>query len=135
MAVSNGTVWSVETIKADDRDPLQFAAVYFNLLAQTYAQANGGILTGIAALINASRRNGKTITLQSAAIWQPARKLGVEDVFFGLKTVAIAGADITFKVTLGAGGNALDLATEFTDATLLPAQGTPFGLLVGFTEA
>ncbi len=63
MAVVSGTVHSVETIKAADRDVLQAAIVYFTL-SGTYAQADNAILSGVPTLIQNSRRNGR---MQAAA--------------------------------------------------------------------
>lgn len=135
MAVTNGAILSVTTEKApDQRDPLGRSVAFFTM-SGTYAQANSSILAGVAALIQGSRRNGKTLTMQAVQVRQLARKQGAEDVLLGLKTIAISTADITFKLTLGAGANAVDLATEFTDATLIPTQGTPFALEVLWTEA
>lgn len=134
MAVTSGTVSSVETIKGDDRDPLQFAVVYFTM-SGTYAQADNSILAGVPTLINNSRRNGKTVTMKSVALWQAARISATPDLFMALKTVAISSSDVTFEITLGATSGAIDFTTEFTDATALSAQATPFGILVGFVES
>jgi hypothetical protein len=133
MAVVNGTVHSVETIRAANIDPMQFAAVYFTM-AGTYAQADNGLLVGVAALIAASRRNGKTITLRTASLWQLARKTSNPALLMGLKTVAIASADVSFEVTEAATANTVELSTELANGAV-PEQSVPFGILVGFTEA
>lgn len=134
MAVTSGTVQSCEVIKANDRDPLFFAAVYFTM-SGTYDTSLNSILTGVAALIQDSRRNGKTVTMKTVGLWQPARKSAAPEILLGLKTVAISTNDVTFEVTLGSSANVLDISTEFTNSTALPTQSVPFGILVGFTEA
>ena len=134
MAVVSGTVSSVEIIKGNDRDPLLFANVFFTV-SGTYAQADNGILTGVAGLIGASRRNGKTLTLRSVGMWQPARRASDPSLLLGMKTVAISTNDVTFEITNGSTANTIEFSTEFTDGAAVPSQATPFGLLVGFTEA
>jgi hypothetical protein len=135
MAVTSGTILSVTTEKApDQRDPLGRSVVFFTV-SGTYAQANNSQLLAVATLIQNSRRNGKTLTMQALSVRQLARKQGAEDVLLGIKTLAISTNDITFEITLGGGSNAVDLSTEFTDATPLPTQGTPFGVEVLWTEA
>lgn len=135
MAVTSGTVHSVAVLKDDAlNDKLKVALVLFTM-SGTYAQANNSQLLAVPTLIQNSRRNGKTVTLVDAMLWQAARSAADPDVLLGLKTVAISTADITFEITLGAGANALDTSTEFTDSTAIPAQDTPFGLAVLFTEA
>jgi hypothetical protein len=133
MATLNGTVHSVETIKANDRDPLQFAAVLFTV-AGTYVQADNAQLVGVPTLIQNSRRNGKTVTMRSVGLWQPARKETDATLFMALKTVAISSADVTFEVTESATAGTIDFSTELA-AGAVPAQATPFGIIVGFTEA
>lgn len=136
MAVTTGTVYSVETIKANDRDPVQWAVVYFTM-SGTYNQTDNSSLVGVAALIQASRRNGKTVTIGSSdmlSMWQPARKVSNPALYMGLKTISLSGADVLFEITEGATAGVVDFATELA-AAAIPAQATPFGLLVGFTEA
>lgn len=135
MAVTSGTVHSVITEKAPDHvDPLGRSVVFFTM-SGTYAQANNSILSSVATLIQASRRNGKTLTMKAVAFRQCARKSSSPDVLLGCKTVAISTNDITFELTLGGGSNAVDLSSEFTDATSIPTQSTPFGIEVLWTEA
>lgn len=135
MAVTSGTVYSVATLKDDALvDGLKVALVLFTV-SGTYAQADDSILAAVPTAIQASRRNGKTVTIRDAMLWQAARSATDPDVLLGAKTVAVSGADITFEVTLGGGANALDLSSEFTDATALPSFHTPMGFGVLFTEA
>jgi len=136
MAVSTGTITSVESLKANDLNPLQFAVVYFRIPAtETYAQANDGIINAVPTAIQNSRRNGKTVTMKTVGLWQPARKESDPSVILALKTVAISSANVTFEVTLSATANTLDISSEYTNATAMVAQSDPFGILVGFTEA
>lgn len=128
MAAVTGTVWSVATTVSDAVTPVQQALVLFTC-SGTYAQADNGILAGVAALISASRRNGKTCTLLGCMIGQPASNATDLTKILGLKTVAISTADITFEITDN------DYTTEFADATALTAQSRPFGIVVAFTEA
>lgn len=129
MAVTSGTVSSVHTIKSNAVTDLQVAEILFTM-SGTYAQADDSILTGVAALIQNSRRNGKTVTLVDAMRGQPASSpAGAPTTFMSIKTVAISTADITFEITLG------DYTTEYTDATAIATQDRPFSLLVAFTEA
>ena len=135
MAVTSGTVHSVAVLKDDAlNDKIKVALVLFTM-SGTYAQADNSILSGVPTLIQNSRRNGTTVTIKDAMIWQAARSAADPDVLLGMKTVAISTNDITFELTLGAGANALDLSSEFTDSTAIPSQDTPFGLAVVFTEA
>ena len=135
MAVTSGTVYSVATLKDDALvDGLKVALVLFTM-SGTYAQADNSQLLLVTTAIQDSRRNGKTVTIRDAMLWQAARTLTDPDVLLGLKTVAVSGSGLTFELTLGGGANALDLTTEFTDATAIPTQDTPFGVAVLFTEA
>lgn len=135
MAVTSGTVYSVASLKDDALvDGLKVALVLFTM-SGTYAQADNSQLLAVDQAIEDSRRNGKNVTMRDAMLWQCARSLTDPDVLLGLKTVAVSGADLTFEITLGGGANALDLTTEFTNATALPTQDTPFGVAVLFTEA
>lgn len=126
MAVVNGTVHSVHTLKADSVGPIQLAEILFTV-SGTYAQADNGLLAGIATLIQNSRRNGKTVTMVGLAPSQAAND--VNGNYYGLKTVAISTNDATFEITLNSP------TTEFTDATALPAQSRPFGIAVAFYES
>lgn len=131
MAVVNGTVHSVHTIRADAVGKgvaaLQLAEILFYITSGTYAQADNAQLQGLAALISASRRNGKTITLVDVAPSQAASKSS-DGAMVGMKTVALAGADATFELTDS------DWTTELGNGAV-PAQHRPFGLLVAFTES
>lgn len=133
MATLNGAVHSVETIRANNVDPLQHAAVYFTV-GGTYVQADNANLLGVATLIQNSRRNGKTVTMRTVTLWQPARKESNPALFMALKTVAISTNDVTFEITEGATAGTIDFSTELA-AGAVPAQSVPFGILVGFTEA
>jgi hypothetical protein len=128
MAVVAGTVHSVHTLKSDAVTPLQIAEILFTV-SGTYAQADNGILSGVAALIQNSRRNGKTVSLVGVMLSQTASQAADLTKFLSLKTVAIATADVTFEITDN------HYSTEFADATALVAQSRPFGIAVSFTEA
>ena len=134
MAVSTAVVHSVQTIKSDyigvlGAGSVQLAEVLFTIpTTETYAQADNGILTGVAALISASRRNGKTVNLLGVAPSQSASQDSDRTKFFGLKTVAISSADVTFEVTDN------HVTTELAGAAM-PAQDRPFGIVVAFYES
>lgn len=133
MAVTTGTITSVDTIIPDNRETgLQVARVLFTI-SGTYAQANNSQIQAVTTAIQNSRRNGKTVTLVDAMVCQPA--LTTDGYILGAKTLAISTADITFELTISASLNTLDMSTEYGDATAIKAQGTPMGFLVSFTEA
>jgi hypothetical protein len=133
MAVTLGTLHSVQTIRAASMDPVQIAEVLFTM-SGTYAQADDSRLVGVDALIAASRRNGKTCAIKAAMGCQPARKDSNPALFMGLKTVAVSGADVMFEITEGGAAGQVDLSTELA-AGPIPAQATPFSILVSFTES
>lgn len=134
MALTLGTIVSTSTVKPDrDETGLQAELVLFTV-AGTYAQANGSKVAAVDAAIQNSRRNGKTVTLVDAVLWQPAFDGVTAGKLLAANTVAVSGSDVTFHVTEGAAG-VLDLATEFADATALPASMSPMGMLVTFTES
>lgn len=130
MAVVSGTVHSVNTVEglAGSVGSLQVAQILFTV-SGTYAQADNGILTGVAALISASRHNGKTVTLVDCMGGIEATKGTDPSVYMYCKGAAVSSADITFEITLSS------FTTEYTDATAVVAQGRPFSLLVAFTES
>jgi len=131
MAVTSGTVHSVCTIKsgyASASSIVQVAEILFTV-AGTYAQADNSILTGVAALITASRRNGRVITLLGACPSQNGSSQADPSIYLGLKTVAVASADVTFEITLSSA------TAEYTDATALPTFDRPLGICVAFTES
>lgn len=141
MAVTSGTIWSVETIKSSHQDDVQIAHVLFNM-SGTYAQADDSQLLSVAAAIEDSRRNGKTVTLLDGMAGQQARLASDPSLMMSVATdaaVAVTGsgrtAGFTFTLTLGSVAGTPDTTTEHTDATAIGAQSTPFGLLVAFTEA
>jgi hypothetical protein len=127
MALTSGTVWSVDTLKSSSVSRLQVAEVLFTM-SGTYDQASNSSLVGVPTLIQNSRRNGKTVSLVAAMPGTPATKDSDPSAFMGLKTVAISSNDITFELTDG------DFTTELA-AAAIPAQDRPFMLLVAFTEA
>lgn len=127
MAVTSGTVQTVDTLVSDAVSPLQVARIKFTM-SGTYAQADNSILSGIGTLINNSRRNGKTVTLVDCMVGTPATKVSNPAAIMGVKTVAISSADITFELTDG------DYSTELAGGAI-PAQDRPFEILVAFTEA
>lgn len=126
MAAVTGTVHSVQTIKSDAVGSLQIAEVLF-YLSGTYVQADNGILAGVAALIQNSRRNGKTVTMRGVMAGTPGTKES-DNAELTLGTVAISTADVTFAVNLA------DYSTELAGAAM-PAQNRPFSIMVAFTEA
>lgn len=127
MAVTNGTVHSVDTLMSEAVSPLQVARIKFTM-SGTYAQSDNSLLAGIATLINNSRRNGKTVTLVDAMAGTPATKASNPAAILSVKTVAISSADLTFELTDG------DYSTELANGAI-PAQDRPFEVLVAFTEA
>lgn len=130
MAAVTGTVHSVRTLEggAWDRE-FQLAEVLFTISSsQTYAQADNGILAGVAALISGSRRNGMTPSLKAVMAGRPATKTSNPAAIMSLKTVAISTNDVTFEVTDG------DWSTELANGAM-PDQNRPFSILVAFTEA
>jgi hypothetical protein len=127
MAAVTGTVHSVDTVISDATSPVQVARILFTV-AGTYAAADNGILTGVAALIGASRRNGGgTLNLIGVAPAQAASKASSPETYMGLKTCAISSADVTFEVTDNSH------TTEIADGAF-PSQARPFGILVSFIE-
>ena|SRR6188768_1367154 len=127
MTAVAGAVHSVHTLKSDYAQRVQLAEVLFTV-SGTYAAADNGILTGVAALIQNSRRNGQTVTLVGVCGSQAASKSSDPTNYLSLKTVAIASADVTFEVTDNSD------TTEIADGAF-PAQSRPFGIVVAFTEA
>lgn len=127
MTAVAGAVHSVHTLKSDFNQRVQLAEILFTV-SGTYAAGDNGILTGVAALIQNSRRNGKTVTMVGVAPSQAASKESNPASYMSLKTMAISSADITFEVT-----DASD-TTEIADGAF-PAQARPFGMVVAFTEA
>lgn len=135
MAVTSGTITNIATINAGPAgDGLQHAVVLFTM-SGTYAQADNSTVAAVGAAITAQRRNGKTVTLRDVMIWQAARSQAAPGTLLAMKTLAVSTDAITFEITLSATENTIDLSTEFTDATAIPAQSTPFGVVVAFTEA
>lgn len=130
MAVLAGVVHSVETVPgyAGSVGTLQVANILFTVTG-TYVQADNAILEGVAALIQNSRRNGKTVTLVATLGGTEATSAADPDVYMWCKTAAISTADITFEITLSS------FSTEHTNSAALPATARPFSLLVAFTEA
>lgn len=127
MAVTSGTVWSVQTIKSDAVSLLQIAEVLFTM-SGTYDQSANSQLLGVPTLIQNSRRNGKAVTMVGLLPSTPATKASSPGAFMGVKTLAISTNDITFELTDG------DFSTELAAAGI-PAQDRPFAVLVAFTEA
>lgn len=132
MATLEGSVHSVEIIRASDRDPLMLAAVYFTVTG-TYVQADDATLLTVPDLIQNSRRNGKTATMKAVAMIQPARKASNGE-FLTLGSPTIDSTAIDFSIVDQASTTSISGTTELA-AGAVPAQGVPFGLLVTFTEA
>jgi hypothetical protein len=134
MAITPAAILSTCNVKPDrDETGLQ-AELVLVTVSGTYAQANGSKASAVDAAISAGRRNGKTVTIVDAVLWQPAFDGLNAGKLLGATTVAVSGSDVTFHVTEGAAG-VLDLATEYPDATALPASMSPMGFLVTFTES
>lgn len=136
MALTTGTVHSVQTLRADSIAPFtlssvltgqQYAEVFFTM-SGTYDQSANSSLVGVPTLIQNSRRNGKTVTMNGVMGGQPASKASAPDSMMATKTVAISSADVTFELTDG------DFSTELA-AAAIPAQSRPFSIVVAFTEA
>jgi hypothetical protein len=126
MAVTSGTVHSVDTLISESVSGLQVARVLFTM-SGTYAQADNSILSDVDDLINNSRRNGKTVTLVDTMGATPATKESGGTIM-GVANAAVSGANITFNLTDG------DYTTELANGAI-PAHARPFSLLVSFTEA
>lgn len=131
MAVTNGTIKEVSTLRADIMTPsgaaVQWAFVVFTM-SGTYAQGDNSSVLAIPTAIQNSRRNGKTVTLRDAMLGQAATKASDPTAFMSLKTVAVSTNDVTFEITDA------DHTTELANGAI-PDQERPFGLLVAFTEA
>lgn len=127
MTVTSGTISTVDTLISSAVSPLQVARLTFTM-SGIYAQDDNSILTGVAALIAASRRNGRTATMVDVMAGEPASKASDPAAIMGVKTVAISTNDVTFELTDG------DYSTELADGAI-PAQERPFSILVAFTEA
>lgn len=136
MAVVSAEKHLIDFVKVNDRDPIQIAFILFFLPSSaTYAQGDNAILSGVPTLIADTRRNGKTINLKGTPMFvQAARKKSDADLYMGLKTLAVAGSDITFEVTEGATAKVIDYSTELANGAV-PAQSVPFGIYVAFEES
>ena len=134
MALTTGTIRSTCTVKPDrDETTLQAELVLFDITG-TYDQSANSKILAVDAAIQNSRRNGKTVTLVAAILWQPAFDTTTAGLLLGAKTLAISGSDITFELTEGATPGVLDVSTELA-AAAIPNMGSPMGFLVTFTEA
>lgn len=136
MAVVSGTVKEVVVVRNDDSQPLKECVVYFTL-AGTYAQADNGIVSAVPTAIQNKLRDGKTVTMKVVSAAQLAKKSSAAG-WLGLKTVAISTNDVTFELTHSVANTpdatAVDLSTEFTDATAVPAHNGLFGIRVMYTS-
>jgi hypothetical protein len=130
MTIVSGAVHSVNTMDgyAGAVSSLQVAQVLFTV-SGTYAQADDGQLLTVNALIQNSRRNGKTVTLVDAMCGSAATKASDPSDTLGLSGVSVSSTTVLFTITDG------DFSTEFADATAVPTQARPFAVLVSFTEA
>jgi len=137
MALTYGTLIGIDTIKSNrDETPLQAALVLFTPTG-TYAQASGSELLAVDAFIQSQRRDGKAVTLISAALWQPAFDVGnaTPGLLLCAYNIAVSGSNITFNLSENAAAGVVDVSTQFADATAIPALGSPMGFIVTFTEA
>lgn len=137
MTVASGTIWSVDTVlPANEQTPLQAARVLFTI-SGTYDTSAHAQLLAVDAAISASRRNGKTVTLVAAMLYQAA--FDVSSTTAGLLlcagTIAVSGSNITFNLTESGTANTIDVTDEISNATPIPTQGCPLGFLVSFTES
>ena len=131
MALTYGTVQGVATMAADAVTPIQTARiVFYHDSVNNYDTSAHGKLLAVAALISASRRDGKTITLLGVSSFaSQAATNASTGTILALSTVAISGADVTYDVV------GSDYATEITNGVPCPAQDYPFGIDVYFTAA
>jgi hypothetical protein len=81
-----------------------------------------------AAAIEASLRNGRTVTLVDAMRGQRASKASDASLFMSTANVVLSSGRLEMDITDE------DETTEIADAAL-PAQDRPFGTLVRFTVA
>ncbi len=93
-------------------------------VAGTYASADNANAAAVGAAIAATRRDGRTITLLSAAFAAPG-KLAAGTVI-GAKTVAVSTDALTMELTQG------DLSTEVADGALTDTFAEPIQLFVCF---
>jgi hypothetical protein len=134
MAQTVGTILSTANIKPDrDETGLQAELVLFTI-SGTYDQSANSKIAAVDAAIQNSRRNGKTVTLVDAVLYQPAFDTTSAGLLLGAKTIAVSGSDITFELTEGATAGVLDVSTELA-AAAIPAMGSPMGFLVTFIES
>lgn len=126
MAVTTGTVWSVDTLKSAEPSQVQIARVLF-FITGTYDQAANSQLLAVDTAIQSARRNGRTVTLLRAMCGDTATKDSNPAAFMAMKTEAVSGSNITFELTDG------DFSTELA-AAAIPTQHRPFSILVAFTE-
>ncbi len=137
MAITYGTLLSIDTVKPyNDETGLQAAQVLFTM-SGTYAQASGSELLAVDAFIQNSRRDGKAVTLVAASMWRPAADItnATPGLLLCMYNIAVSGSNITFNISENAAAGIIDVSTQYPDATALPAQGWPFAMLVTFTEA
>jgi hypothetical protein len=134
MSLTTGTIVSTSTVKPDrDETGLQAELVLFTI-SGTYDQSANSKIAAVDAAIQNSRRNGKTVTLVDAVLYQPAFDTTNAGFLLAAKTIAVSGSDITFELTEAATAGTLDVSTELT-AGAIPAMGSPMGFLVTFTES
>lgn len=137
MAVTSGTITSVDTKLPNNlQTPLQAALVLFTI-SGTYAQANGSQLLAVDAAIQNSRRNGKTVNLVQGMFYQAAFDAGstTQGLLLCIGAVTVSGSNLTFHLYESATPATIDVTDEFADATPLPALGSPLGILVTFYES
>ena len=136
MAVTQGTLLGIDTVKpARDETPLQAALVLFTI-SGAYAQANGGELLAVDAFIQSQRRSGKTVTLVGAVLWQPAFDTSstTQGLLLCAYNLVVSGSNITFSISENAAPGVVDVSTQYPDATALPSMGSPMGFVVTFYE-
>ncbi len=128
MALTTGTVSSVQIIKGADNSIVHLAMVWFTITG-TYDSSLDSSLVGVPTLIQNSKRNGKTVTMVAVMPAAVGRK-GSDNTEMWAKTAAISSADVTFTLVINA-----DLTTEYTNSLAIPAMSAPIGIMVAYTEA
>lgn len=127
MALTTGTVSSVELLRGPANSDVQLAMVYFTI-SGTYDTSLDSSLVGVPTLIQNAKRNGKTVTMRAVMPGAVGRKSSDQTIMWA-KTAAISTADVTFTLVINA-----DYSTE-ASAAAIPAMSAPMGILVAYTEA
>lgn len=123
MAVINGTIKGVKILMDS---PAGIGARKTALITADFAAYSGagdsGSVTGVKEELQATMRNGKTVTLRQGMPAFAGVDTNKQAVYVG--AVTVSGSDITFNLADNAG-------TELTSST----AATGVGVLVGFDES